>query len=90
MNDFSEHKFNQGFPMVIDNEQLDEAISYLEMAKSKGVFAEAYIPYFNLGQAYMMKGHLNKAIQELEEAVRLAPHNEKIPQLLEMVKLSLN
>ena len=90
MNKSDEKKSAPVNEFEITQEHLDEAIKFLEKAKGKGIFEQAYIPYLNLGQAYVMKGHLNQAIQELEQAIKLAPHNEKIPQLLENIKRSLN
>jgi len=91
MNDFFEKdKNDEKGPNASEAEHLDEAISFLENAKQKGVFEEAYIPYLNLGQAYYLKGWVHRAIDELQEAIRLAPENKKIPRLLESIKTSLN
>jgi len=95
MNDFFE-KDKKEFqevegPMVSDEERyLDEAISFLETGKQKGIFEKDYIPYFNLSQAYFLKGWVHQAISEMQAAIRLAPENKKMQQLLYSMKVSLN
>ena len=52
--------------------ELDEAVQWLEKAKRAPRYEPRHFPYMNLGRVYAAKGMVRQAIQELEEALRIA------------------
>src|SRR5580704_17238758 len=64
---------------------LDEAVEWLEKAKRARKYEPRHYPFINLGRLYAQKGMVLKAIEEFEEARRLAgadPAAESIAEQL--------
>lgn len=57
---------------LIAKGELDEAIDWLERAKTARKYEPRHFPFMNLGRLYARKGMVVKAISEFEEALRLA------------------
>jgi tetratricopeptide (TPR) repeat protein len=57
---------------LIAKGELDEAIEWLEKAKTAPKYEPRHYPFMNLGRLYEQKGMVIKAIAEFEEALRLA------------------
>src|SRR5271163_2907692 len=56
---------------LIAKGQFDDAIEWLEHAKTAPRYEPRHFPYMNLGRAYAAKGMVLRAIDELEEALRI-------------------
>lgn len=52
---------------------LDEAIPWLEKAKTARRYEPRHFPYLNLGHIYAAKGMLNKAPEEFRGALKFNP-----------------
>jgi len=74
---------------LMQQQKFDEAIPWLERAKQARRYEPRHFPYINLGRVYMIKGMLQKAIQEFREAVRLNPADTELVQLLEELETKL-
>jgi len=55
--------------------RLDEAISWLERAKTPKRYEPRHYPHSNLGSIYERKGRWREAIREYEEALRFEPRH---------------
>jgi len=53
--------------------RLDEAIPWLERAKTARRYEPRQFPYMNLGRIYARQGRWHEALRELNAAVRVAP-----------------
>src|SRR5436190_2167335 len=58
---------------LIRRGELDEAIEWLEKAKSAPRYEPRHFPYMNLGHIYAQKRMVLRAIQEYEAALELHP-----------------
>ncbi len=74
---------------LMQQQKFDEASPWLERAKQAQRYEPRHFPYINLGRVYMIKGMLQKAIQEFREAVRLNPADTELVQLLEELETKL-
>ena len=78
-------------PEVVSSEiSLDEAIAFFEKSKTFSNLKEPMEPYLNLGQAYLLKGWVKKALSELEAGLKIEPGHPVARKLLESIRLSLN
>ena len=68
----------------------EEAIPWLEKAKLAARYEPRHYPCINLGHIYSGRGELFKAIAEFEQAVELAPGDERIRRHLDELKSRLN
>ncbi len=75
---------------LMQRNELDEAIPWLEQAKRARRYEPRHFPYLNLGRIYMARGELQRAIQEFEEALQIAPDDGSIRQLLSGLRAKLN
>jgi Tfp pilus assembly protein PilF len=55
---------------------LDQAIPWLEKAKSAERYESKHYPYLNLGHIYIAQGEQGKALEEYVRALELDPSNE--------------
>ena len=67
---------------------LDEAITFFENAKRNQFFKDPELAYFNLAQAYLLKGHLKQAREELQKGLERFPKNPTLQNLLDWVEVS--
>jgi tetratricopeptide (TPR) repeat protein len=74
---------------LMQQQQLDEAISWLEKAKRAKRYEPRHFPYLNLGRVYVAKGMLQKALEEFRGALRLDPGNDDLVQTIEQLETKL-
>ena len=70
--------------------RFDEAIPWLERAKAASRYEPRHFPFLNLGNIYLLRGHLGAAIKEFEGGLRYAPDDPHLNALLTQVRSRLN
>jgi tetratricopeptide (TPR) repeat protein len=75
---------------LMQRDQLDQAIPWLERAKQAPRYEPRHFPYINLGHIYVQRGQLLKAIEEFKGALKLAPMDERIQRQIEALSNKLN
>jgi Tfp pilus assembly protein PilF len=68
----------------------DEAIEWLERAKTAPRYEPRHFPFMNLGRLYASKGMVRQAIAELEGALRIEPDEPACVEMLRQLRLMLN
>jgi tetratricopeptide (TPR) repeat protein len=67
---------------LLQQQRLDEAIPWLEKAKTAPRYEPRHFPYLNLGRIYAAKGMIKKAIEEYRSALRFNPGDELASQAI--------
>jgi tetratricopeptide (TPR) repeat protein len=75
---------------LLEQGKLDEAISWLERAKTARRYEPRHFPFLNLGRIYVQQGRWWEALRELREAQRLAPDDPQARRALHAVMARLN
>lgn len=75
---------------LIERGALDEAIPWLQRAKTAPRYAAPEYPRFNLGRVYVAKEMLSAALREFEEAAAVRPGYEAALRAIAAVKARLN
>ena len=75
---------------LMQQDQLDEAIPWLEKAKQAKRYEPKQFPYMNLGRIYLKQGHWWEALREFEGAVRAAPEDAGARKALHTLRGRLN
>lgn len=75
---------------LMQQDKLDESISWLEKAKQAKRYEPRQFPFMNLGRIYIQQGRWWQALRELEEAVRLAPRDVRAAKILHGLRARLN
>jgi Tfp pilus assembly protein PilF len=75
---------------LMQQDKLDESISWLEKAKQAKRYEPRQFPFMNLGRIYIRQGHWWEALREFEEAVRLAPRDVRAARILHSLRARLN
>jgi tetratricopeptide (TPR) repeat protein len=75
---------------LMQQDKLDESISWLEKAKQAKRYEPRQFPFLNLGRIYIRQGRWWEALRELEEAVRLAPRDVGAARILHNLRGRLN
>ena len=75
---------------LMQRNQPDEAIPWLEKAKLASRYEPRHYPYINLGHIYAARGELIKAIDEFKGALKLAPGDDRIRGQLAELSAKLN
>lgn len=70
--------------------EFDEAIPWLERAKTAPRYEPRHFPYMNLARVYAAKGMILKAISELEQALRIEPNDAVSNEMLRELRSALN
>jgi tetratricopeptide (TPR) repeat protein len=70
-------------------ERLDDAIPWLERAKSATRYEPRHFPYINLGRVYLTKGMIQKALEEFRGALKINPGDQELAQLVEELETKL-
>lgn len=70
--------------------EFDEAIEWLEKAKSAPRYEPRHFPYMNLGRIYAAKGMVMRAIAEFEAALKLVPGEPTCVESLARLRAMLN
>ena len=81
-NDIGSYLIHQG--------QFDAAIPWLERAVAAQRYEPRHYPHCNLGRVYEAKGMLQKAIEEFEKALVIAPEYAYAREALAHVRARLN
>jgi len=74
---------------LMQQQQLDEAIPWLEKAKQAKRYEPRHFPYLNLGRVYVAKGMLQKALEEFRAALRLNPDDADLAETIEQLETKL-
>ena len=74
---------------LMQQQQLDEAIPWLDKAKQAKRYEPRHFPYLNLGRVYVAKGMLQRALEEFHGALRLDPGNTDLAQTIEQLETKL-
>jgi tetratricopeptide (TPR) repeat protein len=74
---------------LMQQEQLDDAIPWLERAKSAKRYEPRHFPYINLGRIYLTKGMIQKALEEFRGALKINSGDEELAQLVEELETKL-
>ncbi len=75
---------------LMQRNQFDEAIVWLQRAKQAPRYEPRHFPYINLGNIYAQRGQLLKAIEEFTAALELAPGDERIRSQIATLSAKLN
>ena len=75
---------------LMQQDKLDESISWLEKAKQAKRYEPRQFPFLNLGRIYMRQGRWWQALLEFEGAVRLAPRDVRAATMLHTLRAQLN
>ena len=75
---------------LMEKGNLDDAISWLQRAKEAPRYDPRHFPYMNLGRLYAAKGMISRAIEELEGALRIQPHDPTCRGMLVRLRATLN
>jgi len=75
---------------LMQRNQFDEAIPWLERAKLAPRYEPRHYPHINLGRIYAMRGQLIKAIDEFKGALKFAPGDERIQRQIAELAAKLN
>jgi tetratricopeptide (TPR) repeat protein len=75
---------------LMQQDKLDEAISWLERAKQAPRYEPRHFPYMNLGRLYVKQRKWWEALRELEAAVRVAPRDSGARHALHELRGRLN
>jgi Tfp pilus assembly protein PilF len=75
---------------LIAKGELDDAIPWLEKAKTAPRYDPRHYPFMNLGRIYAAKGMVKRAIDEFEGALALAPGDPACASMLAQLRGLLN
>jgi tetratricopeptide (TPR) repeat protein len=75
---------------LMQQDKLDEAVTWLEKAKHARRYEPRQFPYMNLARIYMKQGRWWDALREFEAAVRLAPTDVDLAKALHGLRARLN
>lgn len=75
---------------LMQQQRHDEAISWLDRAKTAKRYEPRHFPYINLGRIYLTKGMINRAIAEFRGAIEKKPDETDIAQLIEELENKLH
>jgi len=70
--------------------ELDQAIPWLEKAKTAPRYDSRHYPFMNLGRVYAAKGMVKRAIDEFEGALKFAPGDPTCASALAQLRALLN
>jgi len=74
---------------LMQQERMDDAIPWLERAKSAKRYDPRHFPHINLGRIYLTKGMLQKALEEFNGALTINPDDQELKQLVEELQTKL-
>jgi Tfp pilus assembly protein PilF len=74
---------------LMQQQRFDDAIPWLERAKSATRYEPRHFPYINLGRVYLNKGMIQKALEEFGGALKINPDDHELAQLVEELKNKL-
>jgi tetratricopeptide (TPR) repeat protein len=74
---------------LMQQQRSDDAIPWLERAKSAKRYEPRHFPYINLGRIYLTKGMIQKALEEFGGALKISPEDGELAQLVDELKTKL-
>ena len=74
---------------LMQQERLDDAIPWLERAKSAKRYEPRHFPHINLGRIYLTKGMLQKALEEFNDALKINADDQELSQLVDELQTKL-
>ncbi len=74
---------------LMQQQRSDDAIPWLERAKSAKRYEPRHFPYINLGRIYLTKGMIQKALEEFGGALEINPEDGELAQLVDELKTKL-
>jgi tetratricopeptide (TPR) repeat protein len=74
---------------LMQQQRFDDAIPWLERAKSATRYEPRHFPYINLGRIYLTKGMIQRALEEFAGALQINPRDDELGQLIEDLKNKL-
>jgi len=74
---------------LMQQQRPDDAIPWLERAKTAKRYEPRHFPYINLGRIYLTKGMIQKALDEFGGALKINPDDGELAQLVEELKTKL-
>lgn len=74
---------------LMQQQNYDEAIPWLERAKKAKRYEPRHFPFINLGRVYLTKGMIQKALEEFHGALAINPGDTELAQLTEELKNKL-
>ena len=74
---------------LMQQQRFDDAIPWLEQAKSAIRYEPRHFPFINLGRIYLTKGMIQKALEEFGGALRINPDDGELTQLVEELQTKL-
>ena len=74
---------------LMQQQKLDDAIPWLERAKSAKRYEPRHFPYINLGRVYLTKGMIQKVLEEFGGALQINPGDSELAQLTEELQRKL-
>lgn len=74
---------------LMQQQRFDDAIPWLERAKSATRYEPRHFPYINLGRIYLTKGMIQRALAEFAGALEINPRDDELGQLIEELKNKL-
>ena len=74
---------------LMQQQRFDDAIPWLERAKSATRYEPRHFPYINLGRIYLTKGMIQRALEEFAGALEINPRDDELGQLIEELKNKL-
>jgi tetratricopeptide (TPR) repeat protein len=74
---------------LMQQQRFDDAIPWLERAKSATRYEPRHFPYINLGRIYLTKGMIQRALEEFASALEINPRDDELGQLIQELKNKL-
>lgn len=74
---------------LMQQQRFDDAVPWLERAKSAKRYEPRHFPHINLGRIYLTKGMLQKALEEFNDALKINPDDQELAQLIEELQTKL-
>ena len=74
---------------LMQQQRPDDAIPWLERAKTAKRYEPRHFPHINLGRIYLTKGMIQKALDEFGGALKINPDDGELAQLVEDLKTKL-
>ena len=68
---------------LMQQQRFDDAIPWLERAKTAKRYQPRHFPYINLGRIYLAKSMIQKAIEEFHGALKFTPDDQELADLIE-------
>jgi tetratricopeptide (TPR) repeat protein len=74
---------------LMQQQRPDDAIPWLERAKTAKRYEPRHFPYINLGRIYLTKGMIQKALDEFGGALKINPDDRELAELVEELQTKL-